>query len=339
MDLSVCMIVKDEEQTLARCLDCVKGFADEIVIVDTGSKDETKKIAARYTDKVFDFVWCDDFAAARNYSFSLATCGYIMWIDADDVVTEENAKRIAALKEENFDVAFLKYAAAFNGDEPTFVYFRERIVRRSLNLKWEGFVHEAITPRGKILRSEACIFHKKVKPNPPMRNLLIYQRRISSGQKLDARGRYYYGRELFFNGMYEEASAVLSSFVAGDGWVENKVEACRLLHEVCLKTGKMEEAIGWVVRALTLSFPHAEDCCILGGWFEEKNDVRSAIYWYLCAFFSPEMVEDGGFVNLDYSSKIPAERLIKLYEKTGDREAAKCYKSYLAKLCGRNIER
>ena len=66
------MIVKNEQEVLARCLDCAVKFADEIIIVDTGSTDQTKSIAHKYTDKVYDFEWCDDFSKARNYSFSKA---------------------------------------------------------------------------------------------------------------------------------------------------------------------------------------------------------------------------------------------------------------------------
>lgn len=67
--VSLCMIVKNEEDILARCLDSLKGLMDEIIIVDTGSTDRTKEIAANYTDKIYDFSWCDDFAAARNFFF------------------------------------------------------------------------------------------------------------------------------------------------------------------------------------------------------------------------------------------------------------------------------
>ena len=70
--ISVCMIVKDEEAVLKRCLSCVKQFADEIIIVDTGSMDSTKEIAKRYTEKIYDYVWNDNFSEARNFSFSKA---------------------------------------------------------------------------------------------------------------------------------------------------------------------------------------------------------------------------------------------------------------------------
>ena len=71
--ISLCMIVKNEEQVLARCLDSVADLMDEIIIVDTGSTDRTKEIAARYTDQIYDFAWIGDFSAARNFSFSKAT--------------------------------------------------------------------------------------------------------------------------------------------------------------------------------------------------------------------------------------------------------------------------
>ncbi len=71
--ISLCMIVRNEEKVLARCLESVRGCVDEIVIVDTGSSDATKEIAARYTDRIYDFEWIDDFSAARNYAFEQAT--------------------------------------------------------------------------------------------------------------------------------------------------------------------------------------------------------------------------------------------------------------------------
>lgn len=86
-----------------------------------------------------------------------------MWLDADDVVEEEDANKIVALKEkmENYDMAFLLYAAAFDGERPVYTYFRERIFRRSFGYEWQGAVHEAIAPRGRILYSDAKICHRR----------------------------------------------------------------------------------------------------------------------------------------------------------------------------------
>ena len=70
ISISMCMIVKNEQDILARCLDSYAGTYDELIIVDTGSTDNTKEIAAHYTDKIYDFEWINDFSAARNFAFS-----------------------------------------------------------------------------------------------------------------------------------------------------------------------------------------------------------------------------------------------------------------------------
>ncbi|MCA1994615.1 MAG: glycosyltransferase, partial [Coleofasciculus sp. S288] len=71
--LSLCMIVKNEIQNLPRCLNSIKPYVDEMIIIDTGSHDETPEMAVRYGAKVRYFEWCDDFAAARNYAISQAS--------------------------------------------------------------------------------------------------------------------------------------------------------------------------------------------------------------------------------------------------------------------------
>ena len=322
--LTVCLIVKNEEEVLSRCLDCVKSFADEIIIVDTGSEDCTVSIAQKYTDKVYFFKWCEDFSAARNFSFEKATCDFVMWLDADDVITDENATKISELKDRNdFDVAMLKYAAAFDGcGNPTFVYYRERIFRRLLNLQWQGAVHEVIEPCGRIIHSDACIFHKKCKSASPMRNLRIYQKQIAEGKPLTPRGQFYYGRELYFNNMLTECVAVLTDFLRSEGWSENKVEACRTLYHALRRLGREEQALKTLACGFLFSFPHAEDCCILAEHFESQNDYRCAIYWYERALASPEREEDGGFVNVDYRGYFPAIRLCVLYDKLGYTQTA-----------------
>ena len=93
IEISLCMIVKNEENVLARCLDSIADLMDEIIIVDTGSTDASKEIAGRYTDKIYDFEWVQDFSAARNFAFSKATKDYIYSADADEVLDEENRIR------------------------------------------------------------------------------------------------------------------------------------------------------------------------------------------------------------------------------------------------------
>jgi glycosyltransferase involved in cell wall biosynthesis len=91
------MIVKNEQENLPKCLASVEGIFDEIVVVDTGSIDRTREIARGFGAKVFDFVWIDNFAAARNEALSHATGDYAFWLDADDVVEPKQRDKLVAL--------------------------------------------------------------------------------------------------------------------------------------------------------------------------------------------------------------------------------------------------
>lgn len=324
MTLSVCLIVKDEQEVLERCLNCVSRFADEIVIVDTGSTDKTVEIAKRFTDKVYFFKWCDDFSAARNYAFDMATCKLVMWLDADDVITEENCVKINKLKNEfeGFDMAVLPYAAAFDNDKPTFIYNRERIFRRDRGYRFSGEVHEAVIPSGKIYYSDAVIYHKKEKENEPLRNLRILQRKIASKNTLDEREKFYYGRELLYNGMYAEAIGVLENFLKGDGWVVNKAEACINLYQAYKALGEAEKAVNALLHSFTICPPNSQVCCILGEYFFGKGENSSAIYWYEAALMADNGEKSGSFINIDYCAFIPYMQLCVLYDRLGDRKKA-----------------
>lgn len=91
------MIVKNEEQLLERCLNSAQALVDEIIIVDTGSTDKTKEIAKKFTDKIFDFQWNDDFSAARNESLKHATKEWILVLDADEIINPEDHETIRTL--------------------------------------------------------------------------------------------------------------------------------------------------------------------------------------------------------------------------------------------------
>ncbi len=326
--LSVCLIVKNEEEVLTRCLTCAQKFADEIIVVDTGSTDSTKHIAARFTQNVFDFAWCDDFSAARNFSFSKAKGAFLMWLDADDVVTEENCAKINALKQtlNDYDTVCMPYAAAFDEEnQPVYTYYRERIFAKASNPVWEGAVHEVIVPRGKILYTDACIYHKKEKVSNPMRNLLLYQKQIAQGISLNERHLFYYARELYYNNQPELATVLLKQTVEGKGWVENKVEACRLLYHIACQAGKGEDGIAYIAKALTLTSPKSEECCAMGEWFLSQKNYLAAKYWYLQALACNEDVSSGGFINHETNAFIPYLQLCVVYDRMGDYQTAAAY--------------
>ncbi|MVX62329.1 glycosyltransferase [Clostridium chromiireducens] len=86
--LSLCMIVKNEEENLKNCLSKVVAFIDEIIIVDTGSNDNTKNIAKKFTNKIYDFKWCNDFSKARNFSIKKASNDWVFVLDADELIID-----------------------------------------------------------------------------------------------------------------------------------------------------------------------------------------------------------------------------------------------------------
>jgi tetratricopeptide (TPR) repeat protein len=155
------MIVRDEELNLQQCLDPLAELFDEIVIVDTGSRDGTKRIARKFTPHVFDFPWCDDFSAARNESLRHATADWIFWLDADDRVRPESVVRLQALLEQLDDRprAFLVDTAVMPGRENEESYFvsHYRLFRRHPELRWRGRVHEQLQPEFHALGYE-CLF-------------------------------------------------------------------------------------------------------------------------------------------------------------------------------------
>lgn len=328
--ISLCMIVKNEEEVLARCLDSMKNIADEIIIVDTGSTDRTKEFALAYTNKVYDFPWINDFSAARNFAFSKASMDYCMWLDADDVLLERDAKGLLALKEQmdpSTDVVMMRYNIAFDSNGiPTFSYYRERLLRRSSGFQWEGAVHEAITPKGKILYSEFAITHKKNGPGDPDRNLNIYEKLIANGKTLEPREQFYYGRELYFHARFEDAITVFELFLdTGKGWLENCIDACQLLSYCYSQLGEDERALTALLRSLSYDSPRAEICCDIGKHFFDRERYHQAIFWYELAASRERNDRAGGFVKTDCYGYIPYLQLCVCYDKLGNWKKASEY--------------
>lgn len=327
---SLCMIVKNEEDVLERCLNSIRELVDEIIIVDTGSEDGTKGIAERFTDQIYDFSWKDDFAAARNFSFSRASGDYLMWLDADDVLPERSLCLLAEEKERldpKTDVIMLPYQTAFDETgNPVFIYERERIVRNCSRSVWIGPVHEVIVPFGNILRLEAPVRHEKKGPGDSGRNLRIYERQLANGWKPDARQQYYYGRELYYHGRYKEAEEVLSRFLKNpDAWIINRVEALRLIAYCRYRQDREEEALEALLRALTLDTPRAEICCDLGRHFLDRGKYETAVFWYQAALSLPARMEEGGFVEKDCCGFLPCIQLCVCFDRLGDRRRAEEY--------------
>jgi len=147
--LTACLIVKNESKNLERCLNSIKTIADEIVVVDTGSTDDTVAIAESFGAKIGHFEWCDDFAAARNHSLELATGNWALWIDADEELTEESKAAIQrALVRPHFG-GFAIEIVNFTDDASEasqYVHTPVRLFRVDPSIRFTGRIHEQIAP-------------------------------------------------------------------------------------------------------------------------------------------------------------------------------------------------
>ena len=333
--ISLCMIVKNEEETLGRCLDSVQGLADEIIVVDTGSTDRTQEVARQYTDAVYPYQWTDDFAAARNYAFSKATGDYLLWLDADDLLLQPDREKFLSLKETlspQVDLVMMRYHVAFDSaGNPTFSYYRERLLKNHAGFLWEGKVHEVITPRGVIVYSDIGVTHRKTRSGDPDRNLRIEEKMLADGEKLGPRQQFYYGRELVDHREYAKAIQVLELFLLEPAaWVENKLDACRLLSGCYRQLGWQEDALFALLRGLALAPPRAELCCDLGAWFLGQGRFEEAVFWYQTALSRPREDQSGGFVSPDCYGFLPAIQLCVCLDQLGRRREAAAYNELAA---------
>jgi len=166
--VSLCMIVRNEEANLAACLESTADLFAEKIVVDTGSTDRTKEIAAGFGARVFDFAWVDSFAAARNECLRHATGRWIMWLDADDRLDEENRTRLralfAGLKDENAAYAMKCLCLPDPVSGTATVVDHVRLFPNHADIRWKYRVHEQILPAvrlkgGEVRWAEVVIQH------------------------------------------------------------------------------------------------------------------------------------------------------------------------------------
>ena len=320
--ISLCMIVKNEEHCIYRCLNSVKDFADEIIIVDTGSTDNTKNIACQFTEKIYDFKWVNDFSKARNFAFSKANGRYLFWLDADDYISEDNFLKLKDLKknlDHSIDVYMLKYEIAFDkAGNSTFTYYRERLLKNDGSFCFLGAVHEAVVPHGKIEYLDISIKHLKDRASDPKRNLKIYEE-LKKYKFLDERELYYYGRELFYNKKYKQAISQLNKVINNNSsWVENILGALEIKADCQLALKKYDLALETLYKSFSFSYPRANFLCRIGDIFMIQNKFNQAIFWYLNALNCEKNYISGGFILEDYYCFYPALQLCVAYYYLGN---------------------
>lgn len=325
--ISLCMIVKNEEKLLARCLDSVADLMDEIIVVDTGSTDRTKEIAARYTDKVFDFVWVNDFAAARNFAFSKASMEYIYSADADEVLDEENRANFRRLKETllpEIDIVQMYYAnqldfgTIYNFDKE----LRPKLFKRVRSFVWEEPIHEQVILEPVIYDSNVAILHLP-DSNHKNRDLAAFARMTSSGRHLSKRLHNIYAKELFISGEERDFLTAMSFFESSCADTERSLDEIKEAACVVARAARFrqdtEKFFKYALKVVA-SEGCSEICCELGTYFLERQDLEEAIVWFYNAVYETESI-----LNIHSSGDIPLRGLAECYRLAGNAEQAEAY--------------
>lgn len=229
--ISLCMIVKNEQDYLSACLESVKGLVDEMIIIDTGSVDNTKHIAKEAGARVIDFSWNDDFSAARNESIRHATGDWILFLDADEVFSKDDCEKVKELLSHTDDfvqkkvLGFLlnvRNHCVTEQKSPTFGIFEEndgratnkgagffaiplvRLFKNGRGFRFTGRIHESvhdsIMARGYgIAHSDIIIDHygflkdEQILDEKAKKYLSILGKQIAADPE-DVRANYYLGR-------------------------------------------------------------------------------------------------------------------------------------------------
>ena len=325
--ISICMIVKNEEDILRRCLDSLKGIWDELIIVDTGSTDSTKKIAAEYTDKIFDFAWTGSFSDARNFAFSKAEMEYIYSADADEVLDKENHKKFLDLKATllpEIEIVQMKYGnqlaygTVYNFDEE----YRPKLFKRLRGFKWIEAIHETIQTEPVIFDSDIVITHMP-KSSHTSRDLQAFERLTQQGERLSSRLFEMYARELFVSGKEEDFIRAEEYFKQALSDTSRKSDEIMMAACVSATAARVRDDVKsffkYAMKAVAME-GCSEICLELGRFYVAMKDYEEAAIWLYNAVY-----ETAPILNIHAGGDTALYLLAECYRNCGNEEQAKIY--------------
>ncbi|MEK3716503.1 tetratricopeptide repeat-containing glycosyltransferase family 2 protein [Paenibacillus sp. FSL R7-0333] len=338
--ISLCLIVKNEEQNLDHCLSSIEGIPDEIIIVDTGSTDRTKEIAAKWTQHIYDFEWIDDFSAARNESFKYATKDYILWLDADDILTPEDKVKLEHLKNtltEEVDAVSMNYEIPQDNSRKFISNTtRLRLLKRTKGFIWKGIVHEDITTEDSyhLIKSDITVTHTKTgsapDATPSRRNLDIYERHLARGYSFNVSDMLNYARECHSHKQFKQAIHYYELCKDHPEIpLENRVFILHKLATCYVYNNQPEKELELTLEALSMDVPYPAFSCRMGEHFLKTGNLEAAIFWYTSAYSSPpgERYAWSAIDNV-YHTWLPHQQLSLCYQALGDMSQAKHHQQW-----------
>lgn len=221
MKISVALIVKNEADHIETVLSSVKG-ADEIIVCDTGSEDNTVELAKKFTDKVYtDYKWNDDFAEARNHALSKCSGDWVLSIDADEYLEEGGMEKIRTLISEAKEQK--TFAVKMKGGSN--VHYLPRIFRNDGSVKWVGRGHEVLSPReDNRVDIQITYGYSTAHLKDPDRMLRILTKQVEENPN-SPREKYYLAREYYYRKNWDKAIEIFTQYVMISQWPAEKADA------------------------------------------------------------------------------------------------------------------
>lgn len=265
--ISAVLIVKNEEEMLARCLESVKGV-DEIIVCDTGSEDMTVEVAKRFTDKVYtDFVWCDSFEKARNHAKGKATSDWILSIDADEYLHDFSKVKEAVKLAEAQGVLAVD-VTLISDDVVRQKHKFPRLFKNVPQVFWNGAIHNHLSIIGATLGDVQITYgYSPAHHKDPDRALRILTKETQTREDA-VRELFYLGREQFYRGKYKEAIETFKKYTSKSRFLAEKADAFLAISRASWAIGDGEGARHYCLEALQIN-PN----------FKEAADFMSRIVW------------------------------------------------------------
>ncbi|OAT80850.1 glycosyltransferase [Desulfotomaculum copahuensis] len=288
-DITLVMIVRDEEATLPRCLESVKGAVDEIVIVDTGSKDRTVETACRYTPGVYHYPWDGDFAAARNFALARANGGWILSLDADEELDPASGDlRALTGNKDGYEAYFLPLYNRAQGDgSPGQYHYVLRFFRNGCGYRFQGSIHEQVVvayPEKTGVAAGPLIRHHtgggRERNRKRGRNLKLLQR--AAGELPAPFRQYYLGVEWLALGRPERALPCFEQALRQltDAQLLFRLPALHHLLSCLTHLNRLDEAICLCLEECR-RYPFYSDVLFAGGLLlETKGEYAAAVKWF-----------------------------------------------------------
>lgn len=302
--ISLCMIVKNEEANLARCLSSVQGVVDEIIVVDTGSVDNTRLVAEKAGARVVSVEWQNNFSMARNASLELATGDWILFLDADEALEQGSTDALRRITDSNYEGYFLKIinfigASGSVETSPDLVF---RMFRNHPQYRFRGAIHEQIVDvileknnqatfqvaEDVIIRHYGYLNQQIVEKDKKNRNLAIISKELQNdpgNQSL----HYHYGVELYRADRFAEAAEELTRTAnAVDPSVIYYPKLLRYIALAHYGARRYDLALEALKQGLQF-FPNYADLYYYGGLiYLEQRNFAGAYEFFQHALSTPE---------------------------------------------------